>query len=113
MAPPGERTVSRATRFDTAVDLLEQPAESFAGERIEIEVANFTDGRVFSLVRQLRQRIGFRGEIHVIGDLLPDQIDHLARCGVDEVRLTNGLDPGDRPGLIRDSYLESWTDRSR
>jgi uncharacterized protein (DUF934 family) len=51
-------------------------------ERIVIEIASFTDGRVFGLARLLRDKIGFDGDLEVSGDFLPDQISFLERCGV-------------------------------
>ena len=51
-------------------------------ERIVIEIATFTDGRVFGLARLLRDKIGFDGDLEVSGDFLPDQISFLERCGV-------------------------------
>jgi uncharacterized protein (DUF934 family) len=54
---------------------------------IVVTVASFTDGRVFSLARELRQRHGYRRLLVAEGDILPDQVTALKRCGVDEVRL--------------------------
>ncbi|MBL4711017.1 MAG: DUF934 domain-containing protein [Gammaproteobacteria bacterium] len=42
----------------------------------------YTDGRVFSQVRLLRQQYGYPEDIMVIGDLLQDQLRSLERCGV-------------------------------
>lgn len=41
----------------------------------------FTDGRAYSQARLLRQRHGFQGELRAIGDVLPDQLAVMARCG--------------------------------
>jgi len=41
----------------------------------------FTDGRAYSQARLLRQRHGFQGELRAIGDVLPDQLAAMARCG--------------------------------
>jgi len=51
-------------------------------EKIIIEIETFTDGRVFGLARLLRDKIGFKGDLEVSGDFLPDQISFLQRCGV-------------------------------
>ena len=42
----------------------------------------FTDGRGFSLARELRD-LGFRGELRARGHILPDQVQYLYRCGYD------------------------------
>lgn len=41
----------------------------------------FTDGRGFSLARIVRARLGFRGELRAVGDILPDQIAPLRQVG--------------------------------
>jgi uncharacterized protein (DUF934 family) len=42
----------------------------------------FTDGRSYSLARQLRHE-GFEGELRATGNILPDQIRLMQRVGVD------------------------------
>ncbi|MFN2328897.1 MAG: DUF934 domain-containing protein [Chromatocurvus sp.] len=57
----------------------------------------FTDGRGFSIARELRDR-GYKGEIRARGHVLPDQIHFLRRCGFDafqpddETRLAASLE---------------------
>ncbi|MFV8751932.1 DUF934 domain-containing protein [Nannocystaceae bacterium ST9] len=48
---------------------------------IAIVVPKSTDGRHFSLARLLRERFGFRGELRALGDVLPDQLFFMHRCG--------------------------------
>lgn len=50
---------------------------------IALHFPKFADGRSFSKARLLRDRLGYKGEVRAIGDFLPDQIDYLARCGID------------------------------
>lgn len=42
----------------------------------------FTDGRGFSIARELRD-LGYQGEIRARGHILPDQMHFLHRCGFD------------------------------
>ena len=49
---------------------------------VVLEIPKFTDGRVFSMARLLRDRYGFREEIRVLGDFLYDQMFYLERVGV-------------------------------
>jgi uncharacterized protein (DUF934 family) len=42
----------------------------------------FTDGRSYSLARQLR-RDGYRGELRAAGNLLPDQLQFMLQVGID------------------------------
>lgn len=56
---------------------------------IALHFPKFADGRSFSKARLLRDRFGYQGEIRALGDFLPDQIDYLARCGVDAFACRN------------------------
>lgn len=49
---------------------------------IAVEFPKFGDGRAFSQARVLREQLGYTGEIRAIGDVLRDQIGHMARCGI-------------------------------
>ena len=62
---------------DDLADLLDKV------ELIALHFPKFADGRSFSKARLLRDRLGYQGEIRAIGDFLPDQIDYMARCGID------------------------------
>jgi uncharacterized protein (DUF934 family) len=50
-------------------------------ERIDLNFPKFTDGRAFSQAFLLRRRLGFKGEIRAIGDVLIDQLVQLQRSG--------------------------------
>lgn len=63
--------------------------------RIDLHFPRFTDGRAYSQARLLRQRRGFTGELRATGDVLIDQLVHMARCGFDVAVLKDGLDPQD------------------
>jgi len=62
---------------DRIIQLLDQRA-------VRLKVDGFSDGRGFSVARQLRLN-GFEGVIEVIGDLLPDQLPMAAAAGVDTI----------------------------
>lgn len=57
---------------------------------IAIVVAKFGDGRHFSLARLLRERHGFRGELRAVGNVLPDQLFFMRRCGYRSFELQPG-----------------------
>jgi uncharacterized protein (DUF934 family) len=64
--------------------------------RIDVIAVNFpvfTDGRGYSLARLLRERYQFQGELRAIGDILPDQLYYLKRCGFDAFALRADQDP--------------------
>jgi uncharacterized protein (DUF934 family) len=55
-------------------------------EKLDVIAFNFpkfADGRAFTYARQLRDQFKFEGEIRAIGDILPDQVNYLQRCGFD------------------------------
>lgn len=47
---------------------------------VAIDFPSFTDGRGYSIARQLRAA-GYAGELRAVGDILRDQAFYLARCG--------------------------------
>lgn len=50
---------------------------------VALEFPKFADGRAFSSARLLRERMGFRGELRAVGDVLRDQLFYMVRCGFD------------------------------
>ena len=68
--------VGDAASRDQIMPLLDQRA-------VRLKVDGFSDGRGFTVARQLRLH-GFTGVIEVIGDLLPDQLP-MAAAGVDGI----------------------------
>ena len=61
---------------------------------VELSVANFSDGRVFSQARAFRD-IGYKGEVRVSGPIVPDQAKFLARVGVDTLIIEDASRLGD------------------
>lgn len=62
-------------------------------EVLAINFPVFSDGRGYSLARLLRQRHRFQGELRAIGDVLPDQLYYMRRCGFDSFALRADRDP--------------------
>lgn len=50
---------------------------------IAIDFPSFRDGRAYSLAYILRTRLGWRGELRAVGDVLRDQLSHMRHCGFD------------------------------
>lgn len=65
---------------------LGEAVHSFA--LIALEFPQFMDGRAFSQARILRDRLGFSGELRAAGDIAPDQLFYLQRCGFDSFALS-------------------------
>ncbi len=62
--------------------------ETLAGELdavalVAIAFPRFTDGRGYSMGWLLRTRLGYKGEMRAIGDVLFDEMQLMVRCGFD------------------------------
>lgn len=71
---------------------------------IAVAFPKFTDGRGYSLARQLRGAYHFTGELRACGEVLFDQLQFLARCGFDSFAVEDAvtirlLEAGRRPRL--------------
>jgi uncharacterized protein (DUF934 family) len=60
----------------------------------------FTDGRAYSLARQLRLD-GYRGELRATGNILPDQLQLMQQVGIESFEVTDRF------------TLEAWQKASR
>lgn len=63
---------------------------------IALEFPKFTDGRAYTQARLLRERLGFAGELRATGQVLPDQLLLMRRCGFDAFE------------IAKDAPLETW-----
>lgn len=63
--------------------------------RIDLQFPKFTDGRAYSQAYLLRRRQQYTGQLRATGDVLIDQLVHMARSGFDVAVLKEGLDAGD------------------
>lgn len=59
---------------------------------IAVRFPKFTDGRGYSIARELR-RLGWKGELRAVGDVLRDQLFYMTRCGFDAFALRADQDP--------------------
>ena len=50
---------------------------------VAVDFPKFTDGRGYSIAYNLRKRLGYRGELRAIGDVLRDQLFSMHRVGFD------------------------------
>jgi len=71
---------------------------------IAIEFPRFTDGRGYSIARQLRDRYQFRGELRAVGWVLRDQLFYMWRCGFTAFEI--------QPGKPLESALEAFKEFS-
>lgn len=54
---------------------------------VVLNFPKFTDGRAYSQAFMLRHRLGYKGEIRAVGDVLIDQLVQLQRGGFDSAVL--------------------------
>lgn len=57
---------------------------------ITVNFPKFADGRGYSKARLLRDRLGYRGELRAVGQVLSDQLAYMTRCGIDAFELVDG-----------------------
>ncbi len=50
---------------------------------IAVDFPKFADGRGYTLAYLLRERLGYKGELRAIGDVLRDQLHYMQRAGFD------------------------------
>jgi len=50
---------------------------------VAVDFPKFTDGRGYSIAYNLRMRLGYKGELRAIGDVLRDQLFSMHRVGFD------------------------------
>ena len=62
---------------------------------VAVEFPKFRDGRGFTAARLLRTRLGFRGEVRAVGDVLRDQAGFMVRCGFDAFIPADGAGPAE------------------
>jgi uncharacterized protein (DUF934 family) len=59
---------------------------------IALDFPVFSDGRAYSSARELRQNLGYSGEVRAIGDVLRDQLFYMRRCGFNAFALRDDQD---------------------
>lgn len=77
---------------------------------VAVHAPKFSDGRLYSTGRLLRERYGFKGELRAFGDLLRDHLLMLERCGYDSFILRESEDLEDSLaafGEFSDQYQAS------
>ena len=79
----------------------EPEAEFVAAPLIAIRFPAFNDGRGLSLAVLLRTRFSYANELRAIGDVQPDILNYMARCGFDSYLLTENKDPDTALSLLK------------
>lgn len=72
---------------DQSPDLVADDLGRF--DLVALDFPAFTDGRAYSYARLLRERLGFKGEIRAVGNVLRDQVAFMVRCGFDAFEMAD------------------------
>ena len=80
-----------SARLPNDVDLDALSPRLSGLKTILVDFPAFTDGRGFSIARQLRTQFGFEGDIVAAGPLIPDQYAFALQCGFSAVLLPADL----------------------
>jgi uncharacterized protein (DUF934 family) len=59
---------------------------------VVLSFPSFTDGRAYSIARQLRE-LGFAGELRAAGNVLPDQLQFMRQVGFDSFDVSERFPP--------------------
>ena len=71
--------------LSSEIDLNQVRSAITEAPLIVIFFASFMDGTGFSTGSLLRETFNFKGELRAAGEILPDQMDYLSRCGFDAI----------------------------
>ena len=71
---------------------------------VEVTFPKYTDGRAFSQAQLLRRRLQFKGEVRAVGQVLRDQMDQMARCGIDGFVFEPTS--GDAPDVVEEAIAD-------
>jgi uncharacterized protein (DUF934 family) len=104
--------LERAQAGETGLGVLIQPADNVrdiephlaAIALVAVAFPAFNDGRAFSHASLLRERLGYKGELRAVGDVLIDPIPLMLRCGITSFSVKNPvalkrLQEGRLPGI--------------
>ncbi len=67
------------------IDLAALPTLPRGAFGVRLQFPVFGDGRAYTQARHLRARLSFRQPIIAAGDVLPDQLFFMRRCGIDHI----------------------------
>ena len=104
--------LEKAQAGETGLGVLIQPADDVRAlaphldkvALVAVSFPTFNDGRAFSHASLLRERLGFKGEIRAVGDVLIDPLPLMLRVGITSFAVTNPvairrLEEGRLPGI--------------
>ena len=93
----GERLLSEGRALGVRIEPDEE-VEALAYDLPRLAVValafpKFRDGRAYTSATLLRERLGFKGEVRAVGDVLREQAGFMLRCGFDGFEPSDGATP--------------------
>lgn len=79
-------------RIDPEDEVSEAQRALAKADLVALSFPKFGDGRAYSKARLFRERFAYKGELRAVGEVLADQLQYMARCGIDAFALTEGKD---------------------
>ena len=80
-------TEAEDQRLRLAVDADPREIDWAAYATIELQFPKFNDGRAYSQAFLLRRRLGFKGDLRAVGDVLVDEVLLMQRSGFSQAVL--------------------------
>ena len=59
---------------------------------IVVEIPSAADGRFYSIAARLREHLDYRHELRATGDVAPDQLSFMQRCGINAFEIEDHVD---------------------
>ncbi|HEY9218540.1 MAG TPA: DUF934 domain-containing protein [Phenylobacterium sp.] len=107
------RSVGVRVKTDESVESLAYDLPRLAV--VALEFPKFRDGRQYTNARLLRERFSYEGEVRAVGDVLREQAQFMARCGIDAFEPADGSTPdawAHAAGRFRHVYQRAADDRA-
>ncbi|MCR5879784.1 DUF934 domain-containing protein [Phenylobacterium sp. J367] len=101
----GDRLISEGRRVGVRLASDEQ-VEALAYDLprislVALDFPKFRDGRAYTNARLLRERLGFKGEVRAVGDVLREQAGFMLRVGFDAFEPADGSNAQEWDAALR------------
>jgi uncharacterized protein (DUF934 family) len=77
--------------LDSDDDIYELGNDAIDLPLIALNFPVFMDGRSYSSAAILRERIGYKGELRAVGEILRDQLFYMKKCGINSFEISDSV----------------------
>ena len=77
--------------LDSDDDTYELGSDALELPLIALNFPVFMDGRSYSSAAILRERIGYKGELRAVGEILRDQLFYMKKCGINSFEISDSV----------------------